>query len=82
MSTDGRHAQQSGTVVHVPLLEGTPEACQLYGHEWEQSELSGAKLCRACGILGFCPACVVLATPEALPFRCTRHTATAREVSA
>jgi hypothetical protein len=66
--------QESSTVIHVPLLEGIPEACLLYGHEWEQSELPGAKQCHICGILGFCPSCVLLRPPDAQPFRCSRHT--------
>lgn len=82
MSTDGRRAQQSRTVIQVPLTEGIPEACQLYGHEWEYSELPGAKQCRECGILGFCPYCVFLPPPEAQPFRCSRHSPAAKKVYA
>lgn len=66
----------STTIIH------TAQDCLIYGHEWEQSELPGAKQCRVCGILGSCPSCVFLPPPDAQPFRCTRHSTTARKVYA
>jgi hypothetical protein len=67
------------TVIQVPLVAGLPQACQLYGHEREYGEFPGAKQCRVCGLLGFRPYCVFLPPPDAQPFRCSRHSPTARK---
>ena len=62
------------TRIYVELISGVPEACQLYGHQWEYSELPGTKECSLCGIRGYCPRCVFIQPPNAQPFHCTAHT--------
>ncbi len=66
-------AMPTRTVIHVDLIPGVPEDCQLYGHSWEYSSDPGAKECTLCGIRGYCPYCVVTPPPNAQPFTCTRH---------
>ena len=60
--------------VHIPLVEGIPELCQLYGHSWEATEHPGVKVCHLCGIKGYCLACTPRAQPSAQVFYCTAHT--------
>lgn len=66
-------SQPTRTVVHVELIDGLPEECQLYGHGWRSSGDPGAKECALCGVRGYCPSCVSMPPPNARPFTCARH---------
>lgn len=60
--------------VHVSLIEGIPEECQLYGHTWELTKSPDVKECVVCLIRGFCPGCTPMPPGGAQPFTCTAHT--------
>ena len=66
--------QQTRAVVHVDLLPGIPEDCQLYGHTWQGTENPDVKACELCSIRGYCPDCTPVAPDSAQPFSCTPHT--------
>ena len=61
------------TKISVDIQQGIPEGCQLYGHSWEDGDSPGAKKCSVCGVVGYCPYCIVLPPPDAQPFTCTKH---------
>ncbi len=73
-------SQPTRTVIHVDLIPGIPEDCQLYGHSWQQITFPGEKECTLCHIRGYCPYCAVIPPPDAQPFTCTTH-ARKRQVS-
>jgi len=58
-------------LVTIPL---TAQDCLVFGHSWISSGMSQEKLCRVCGIRGYCPGCTPVAPNQAQPFFCTRHT--------
>lgn len=62
------------TVIHVPLVAGIPESCQLLGHQWEITDHPDVKACHLCGIREYCPGCTPIAPQGAQPFYCTTHT--------
>lgn len=64
--------------VHIPLDEGIPELCQLYGHTFEATEHPGVKVCHLCGIKGYCSACTPIGPQGAHVFYCTMHTRLSR----
>jgi hypothetical protein len=52
----------------------TAQDCLTYGHDWQTTEIQGAKQCKACGVTGYCPGCTSNPKPGTLPFYCTAHT--------
>jgi hypothetical protein len=73
MSNTTRTPQQTRTVIYVDLIPDVPEECQLYGHNWQQTEHRDAKECVLCHIRGYCPGCSPIAPAGAQPFTCTSH---------
>jgi hypothetical protein len=65
--------KSSRIVIHVDLIPGVPEACQLYGHDWELTEHPDIKECKLCHMRGYCPGCTPVAPAGAQPFTCTHH---------
>jgi hypothetical protein len=65
--------QPTRTEIHVDLLPGVPQQCQLLGHSWRHTTLPGAKVCALCRQWGYCPGCTPVAPRNAQPFTCTRH---------
>ena len=59
--------------VHVSLVDGIPEMCQLFGHSWERTVHPGVKQCSLCGVNGYCPGCTPLPPQNAQPFTCSAH---------
>jgi hypothetical protein len=52
----------------------TAQDCLLFGHSWTPAGMSQEKVCRVCGIHGYCPSCTPLNySPNSMPFSCTRH---------
>jgi hypothetical protein len=58
-------------LVDTPL---TAQDCFLFGHSWTPAGMAQEKLCRVCGMKGYCPGCTPVAPEQAQPFFCTRHT--------
>jgi hypothetical protein len=65
--------QPTRTEIHVALVPGVPEQCQLLGHAWQRTTLEGVKVCALCRLWGYCPACTPVAPHHARPFTCTLH---------
>jgi hypothetical protein len=61
------------TRIHVDLVPGIPEECQLYGHDWQITEHRDVQECTLCHIRGYCPGCTPLAPANAQPFTCSEH---------
>jgi hypothetical protein len=61
------------TRIHVDLVPGLPEECQLYGHSWELTEHPDVHECSVCHLRGYCPGCSPLAPAGAQPFSCSSH---------
>jgi hypothetical protein len=58
-------------LVDVPL---TIQDCLLFGHSWTPADMAQEKICRVCGIHGYCPGCTPLNhSPNSMPFLCTKH---------
>jgi hypothetical protein len=58
----------------VSLMPLTAHDCLFFGHTWTQAGLTQEKLCRVCGIKGYCPVCTPLRTrDDAQPFLGTHH---------
>jgi hypothetical protein len=54
--------------------DALPEACEMYGHDWEETQERGVKACHLCFVRGYCPGCTLDAPPDTQPFLCTHHT--------
>jgi len=74
MSTTPKTLQQTRTEIHVDLISGVPEACQLLGHSWQETEHYSVKECALCHLRGYCPGCTSIPIHNAQAFFCTRHT--------
>jgi hypothetical protein len=61
------------TSVHIDLVPGIPEECQLYGHTWQITEHVDVHECTLCHVRGYCPGCSPLAPAGAQPFTCSAH---------
>ena len=61
------------TRIHVDLIPGVPEECQLYGHTWQITENRDVYECSVCHLFGYCPMCTPLAPNNAQPFYCSAH---------
>jgi hypothetical protein len=59
--------------VSVDVRQGSPESCQLYGHDWQETEHPDMKECSLCRVRGYCPGCRPVAPSGAKPFLCTAH---------
>ena len=73
MSITTRTDQPRRTEIHVALVTGIPEQCQLYGHTWQQTTKPGVKVCALCRLWGYCPTCTPVAPVNAQPFTCSAH---------
>lgn len=61
------------TRIHVDLIPGVPEDCQLYGHTWGITENRDVYECGVCHLFGYCPMCTPIAPNNAQPFTCSVH---------
>lgn len=61
------------TRIHVELIEGVPEDCQLLGHSWQITENRDVYECSLCHARGYCPVCTPFAPDGAQPFYCSEH---------
>jgi len=61
------------TRVHIELIPGVPESCQLYGHSWQITEHQDVQECTLCHVRGYCFDCTPVAPTGAQPFTCTYH---------
>lgn len=61
------------TRIHVDLIPGVPEDCQLLGHSWQITENRDVYECRVCHARGYCPMCTPLVPDGAQPFYCSEH---------
>ena len=73
MSDTTSTTQPTRTTIHVVIVPGIPEQCQLLGHTWQQTTLHGLKVCALCRVWGYCPTCTPVAPNNAQPFFCTTH---------
>ena len=74
MSDTTRTTPSARAEIHVELLPGFPQQCQLFGHTWQHTTVHGAKVCTLCRLWGYCPMCTPIAPQSAQPFTCTAHT--------
>jgi hypothetical protein len=47
--------------------------CQIYDHSWRPTSLQGQYMCRVCGVVAYCPGCLLTVPLGATKMRCERH---------
>jgi len=57
----------------IPLNDGLPSICRVYGHFWQPTDTTGYYRCSNCQKNGCCSACVLFFPSTALVMRCGKH---------